>query len=90
MLFYRYLEVSKPGYNFESGGFSGGTGHFTQVVWKESTELGIGKAVGRRGGMQCQYVVARYRPAGNMMEDFQANVLPPKDEKWLSELAQWN
>ena len=29
-------------YRFSSGGFSSTTGHFTQVIWKNSKELGIG------------------------------------------------
>jgi len=71
----RYNEVCQPGYNFDSGGFSGGTGHFTQVVWKESTELGIGRAETQQSGMKCAYIVGRYRPAGNMMGDFANNVV---------------
>ncbi len=70
----RYEEVCKPGYNFESGGFSGGTGHFTQVVWKGSTELGIGRGTSQQNGMYCTYVVGRYRPAGNMIGDFDKEV----------------
>ncbi|MFD3743316.1 CAP family protein [Nocardia sp. NPDC058633] len=56
-------------YNFDTPtGFSLQTGHFTQVVWKASTKLGVGVAcnTGGRGG---QYVVAQYNPAGNMMGD---------------------
>lgn len=52
------------------------TGHFTQVVWKSSITLGIGKAVVPKGNMKCTYIVARYRPAGNYMGKFQAEVLP--------------
>eukprot|EP00775_Hariotina_reticulata_P009626 gene9626-9786_t len=33
-----YAEVNS--YNFASGGFSGATGHFTQVVWKGTTNIG--------------------------------------------------
>lgn len=29
-------------YNFSKPGFSSQTGHFTQVVWKDSIELGVG------------------------------------------------
>ena len=52
------------------------TGHFTQVVWKNSITLGIGKAVGKKDDMTCTYIVARYRPAGNYMGQFQTQVLP--------------
>ena len=71
---FRYNEVCDPGYNFASGGFSSGTGHFTQVVWKESTELGIGRAETTKGSMKCAYIVGRYKPAGNMMGNFPENV----------------
>ena len=65
---HRYKEVCK--FNFNNPGWGYGTGHFTQVVWKESVELGIGKA--DRG--RCTYVVGRYRPAGNMMNNFRNSV----------------
>ena len=45
-------------------------GHFTQVVWKKSSELGIGKAT--KGN--CIYVVARYKKPGNFLGKFGANV----------------
>ena len=63
-----------PGYNFESERNSGGTGHFTQVVWKESTVLGIGKANIKKNGMYCTYVVGRYKKAGNFMGKYKENV----------------
>ena len=66
--------MCKPGYTFGQESGSGGTGHFTQVVWKESKLLGIGKADIHRDDMNCTYVVARYRPAGNMMGDYAINV----------------
>ena len=53
------------------------TGHFTQLVWKDSTELGIGFAIGNSKnprGMKCVYVVARYKPAGNSMSQFRSKV----------------
>ena len=34
-----------------------------QVIWKGSTELGIGKAEGKKNGRRYTYIVARYRPA---------------------------
>ena len=69
----RYNEVCEPGYNFNGGG-SGGTGHFTQVVWKESTILGIGRAEVTKGSMKCAYIVGRYKPAGNWIGKYSSNV----------------
>lgn len=54
------------------------SGHFTQVVWKGSKEIGVGKAVAKDGK---HIVVASYRPAGNLIGTYAANVLPPKDGK---------
>uniref|UniRef100_A0A8D0AJU4 SCP domain-containing protein n=1 Tax=Sander lucioperca TaxID=283035 RepID=A0A8D0AJU4_SANLU len=50
------------------------TGHFTQVVWKDSKELGVGMAT---DGHKV-FVVGQYRPAGNMNMAgyFEKNVLP--------------
>lgn len=53
----------------------GGAGHFTQMVWKESVELGFGKADSNKNGMKCTYYVARYKIAGNMMGSFAKNVV---------------
>uniref|UniRef100_A0A3P9J3M1 SCP domain-containing protein n=1 Tax=Oryzias latipes TaxID=8090 RepID=A0A3P9J3M1_ORYLA len=49
-------------------------GHFTQVVWKESKELGLGMATDGR----MAFVVGQYRPPGNFSNpgQFEANVLP--------------
>jgi len=60
----KYYNFNKPGFNYK-------TGHFTQVVWKDSTKLGCGKAKSRRGGI---YVVCNYSPAGNFMGSFRQNV----------------
>ncbi|KAI8771250.1 Golgi-associated plant pathogenesis-related protein 1, partial [Biomphalaria glabrata] len=49
--------------------------HFTQVVWKGTTELGMGKAKSTEGNV---IVVGSYRPPGNMKGAFGQNVLPTK------------
>nr|AFY07205.1 NEP-16 [Nematostella vectensis] len=69
-----YNEVCNPGYTFGGGGGGSGTGHFTQVVWKESTELGFGSASAEEDKMKCTYYVGRYKKAGNMIGDFDKNV----------------
>ncbi|CAF1392433.1 unnamed protein product [Rotaria sp. Silwood1] len=66
-----YDEVSQ--YNFNWGGFSMATGHFTQVVWRGSQKLGVGVARSSTGAV---YVVAQYTPPGNYQGQFQANVRP--------------
>jgi uncharacterized protein YkwD len=64
-----YDEVGE--YNFSAPGF-GPAGHFTQLVWRGSKQLGCGKAV-CRGDV---YWVCRYSPPGNVDTEFRANVLP--------------
>uniref|UniRef100_A0A667ZNB0 Im:7150988 n=1 Tax=Myripristis murdjan TaxID=586833 RepID=A0A667ZNB0_9TELE len=54
-----YSEVKD--YDWDSPGYSHKTGHFTQVVWKETKELGVGLATDGN----TVYVVAQYRPRGN-------------------------
>jgi hypothetical protein len=36
-------------YNWSKPGFSSGTGHFTQVVWKGSQKVGFGFASNKKG-----------------------------------------
>lgn len=67
-----YAEISM--YNFDSPGFSSGTGHFTQVVWKSSQKLGVGFALANGGTVI--YTVAQYSPPGNYIDQFRENVLP--------------
>ncbi|XP_078363924.1 ectin-like [Oculina patagonica] len=83
-----YFEVCD--YNFNSGTFSGGTGHFTQVVWKGSTQLGIGFARGsysfdgKKRFDNCLFVVGRYKEPGNMMNAFKQNVFKGSFKKEAS------
>lgn len=69
-----YDEVS--GYNFNNPGYKSGIGHFTQVVWKGSTEIGCG--VGCKSNNYC-YIVCDYNPAGNVGSQFASNVFPAKE-----------
>ena len=66
-----YSEIKS--YNYRSPGFSSDTGHFTQVIWKSSTQLGIGIAFANNNTNV--YVVANYYPPGNALGSFPANVL---------------
>ena len=74
-----YSEIKD--YNYASPGFSSDTGHFTQVVWKGSTQLGCGAAQGtatiKGTKYNAFYVVCQYAPAGNVQGQFPDNVLKP-------------
>jgi uncharacterized protein YkwD len=66
-------------YRYNKPGFSSSTGHFTQMVWKSSKELGCGSAVcDGKNGTPGIYWVCEYNPAGNVTNSgyFKANVLP--------------
>ena len=74
---YRYDEMCD--YNFQESKSNSGkvTGHFTQLVWKPTKEFGIGYATGvdnHDPDMKCVYVVARYKPAGNIIGKFSSSV----------------
>ncbi|MDJ0677490.1 MAG: CAP family protein [Calothrix sp. MO_167.B42] len=60
-------------YDYNNPGFSSQTGHFTQVVWKNSTKVGCGKAKSVDGKV---FVVCNYDPPGNVQGQFSQNVLP--------------
>jgi len=67
-----YDEVSS--YNYSNPVFSSETGHFTQVVWNNSVQFGIGIAF-TTGDLKAK-VVANYYPPGNYEDQFTANVFP--------------
>lgn len=67
-----YDEISD--YDFANPGFSENAGHFTQLVWKSSTQVGC--AIKSCGGSWGDYVICSYNPAGNFIGDFPSNVLP--------------
>lgn len=71
-----YSEIKD--YDFNDPGFGGSTGHFTQLVWKGTTKVGMCKVRGDQDGMDTVYIAANYAPSGNITNDgmFEANVLP--------------
>lgn len=58
-------------YNFNKATFGSNTGHFTQLIWADSIEVGFGAAKAKDGSY---YGVANYYPAGNVMGNFAPNV----------------
>jgi glioma pathogenesis-related protein 2 len=68
-------------YSYKNPGFSHETGHFTQIVWKDSTKMGCGaaKGVATLQGRQYNafYIVCQYNPPGNVQSLFSSNVQHP-------------
>jgi len=54
-------------------------GHFTQVVWRSTTHVGVGIANGPKG----TFVVANFLPVGNIVNPgyFEKNVIPLEGDK---------
>lgn len=71
-----YKEISN--YDFQTGSSSNSKpiGHFTQVVWKASTKVGVGiaKSTPDSSGYIYTFIVARYTPAGNFRSQYLENV----------------
>lgn len=65
-------------HNFKRPKYSAATGHFTQMVWKDTKKLGVGVALSPDG--REVYMVTNYYPAGNITNAgyFERNVLPAK------------
>ncbi|KAG6013705.1 hypothetical protein E4U54_006423 [Claviceps lovelessii] len=63
-------------YNFDKPDFSAATGHFTQVVWKNTQSVGCAwnKCNGGDGKAIGYYVVCRYSPPGNYLGQFGTQV----------------
>jgi len=65
-------------YDFNNQGFSGSTGHFTQVVWKGTERLGCAISTCPEGGPSPgrKIYVCQYSPPGNVNNRFEENVFP--------------
>ncbi|XP_032905313.1 Golgi-associated plant pathogenesis-related protein 1-like [Amblyraja radiata] len=61
-------------YDYNNPGFASETGHFTQLLWKDTKEMAIAYSVSG----QTAIAVAHYTPAGNITNEgyFTKNVLP--------------
>ncbi|KAH9361703.1 hypothetical protein HPB48_005144 [Haemaphysalis longicornis] len=77
---YACIKVSAQDRRNSPSSFPLCAGHFSQMVWRSSSTFGVGKARTRSGKI---IVVAMYKPAGNVLGEFQNNVLPqpPDDEE---------
>jgi len=70
----------EPNYNYATGrpwssNPDGVIGHFTQLVWKGTTKLGVGIAGNK--SKNCRFVVFQYQPQGNVQGIYTENVFKP-------------
>ena len=62
--------MERENYNWNKPGFSESTGHFTQLVWSNTTTVGCGRtACNGDNNTPGYYVVCEYYPAGNVEGD---------------------
>ncbi len=66
----------EPSYDYAKPGFSAKTGHFTQIVWKSTRELGCGQKNGCNTRIPNVWV-CHYDPPGNYSGQFADNVGRP-------------
>jgi len=64
-------------YKFPNGGFSMQTGHFTQVVWRSTQQVGCGHVTCNGNDIY----VCNYDPAGNWEGQYRQEVLPASCKK---------
>jgi len=67
-----YNEITK--YDFNNPGFSQATGHFTALVWVATTSFGMG--ISLNDTTNAVDIVMNTSPPGNVIGEFQQNVLP--------------
>ena len=61
-----HYDYSKPGFTYE-------TGHFTQLVWKNTKSVGFGISIDAKTNYI--YMVMQFYPPGNVQNEFKYNVL---------------
>ncbi|KAI6784725.1 uncharacterized protein J7T54_007818 [Emericellopsis cladophorae] len=71
-------------YDFEDGEFDKSTGHFTQLVWKDTDSVGCGRKLctedDEGADITGWYVACEYWPRGNVEGEFEDEVVEGEDD----------
>lgn len=79
-----YSEIKDYDYGTADTKNGKAVGHFTQLVWKDTTQVGVGIASKKSGSNIVTFIVAKYTPLGNFhmygqrYQDYSSNVQPRK------------
>ncbi|TDZ59878.1 Repressed by EFG1 protein 1 [Colletotrichum trifolii] len=65
----------RGGYSFDAAAYTEETGHFTQLVWKNTTDVGCGRKL---CADDAWYIVCEYWPRGNVLGHFADEVDRPE------------
>ena len=69
---FNMITKEKNSYDYKKNKFSKLAGHFTQMIWKETTDIGIGFMEDKEN--KKYYSVILYYPTGNCLGQFKKNV----------------
>lgn len=69
---FNMITKEKNSYDYKKNKFSKLAGHFTQTIWKETTDIGIGFMEDKEN--KKYYSVILYYPTGNCLGQFKKNV----------------
>ena len=64
-------------YDYNNPGFSGATGHFTQMMWSTNTNLGCASTDPSLNRYEKVYVCCHYTPGGNIRRQYEKKVPRP-------------
>lgn len=65
-------------YDYSSAQYTEGTGHFTALVWKSTTQVGCHlQSCNGQGNAMSQFLSCNFNPAGNYIGEFAQNVMRP-------------
>lgn len=78
-------------YNFQTGSFSDATGHFTQLVWLATSQIGCAyvQAQNTLSNNGYYYLSCEYNSPGNYAGEFQQEVLAPNSMPYPAQPPQW-